>query len=145
MSQLFKPWPPERRCQFCGKPITGKSTKKFCNTGCKDSFHNAEKARKNSNTYSYETVMRQNEKHLKVLSANAYYQQNGISEGPLLGQGVNLSVCVNEEVHLKTGGVIYWYGCYGVELPTKVGGNYMLHQRDESKVPNFKLGGGNYV
>lgn len=138
MSNLFKPWNPERRCRFCGKPFTGKITKKYCNNECKDDFHNAEKKRKDAITYSYEQVLRQNEKHLKVFSGNTYYQQNGIAEGPLKGQGVDLSVCVNEEVHLTTGGVIYWYGCYGVELPTKVGGNYMLHQRDEARVPNFK-------
>lgn len=55
-------------CLQCGKPLkSGRTDKKFCNDGCRNAYHNAEKAAENEEIKKVENALRNNRRILRHL------------------------------------------------------------------------------
>ena len=55
-------------CLYCNKPITkGRTDKKFCDPGCKDSFYNAIKSEEQAEISKIEGILKRNRRILKRL------------------------------------------------------------------------------
>ncbi|MBL7709857.1 MAG: hypothetical protein JNJ86_12350 [Chitinophagaceae bacterium] len=55
-------------CLYCGKPIkSGRADKKFCDSGCKDSYNNARKEGERGEIRTIDLVLKKNRRVLKKL------------------------------------------------------------------------------
>lgn len=55
-------------CLYCGKPVkAGRSDKKFCDSGCKDSYYNAIKSREQAEISKIDGILKKNRRVLKKL------------------------------------------------------------------------------
>lgn len=55
-------------CLFCGKPIkSGRSDKKFCDSGCKDGYYNERKGDEREEINKIDLVLKKNRRVLKKL------------------------------------------------------------------------------
>jgi hypothetical protein len=61
----------ELSCLQCGKQLkSGRIDKKFCNEGCRNQYHNAQKKAENDETTKINMVLRHNRKILKEILAD---------------------------------------------------------------------------
>lgn len=137
--------PEPRICRnpLCGKVLPPNHPRKDCDDPCKNAYFYQNRKAEGEAIYSYERVLKNNEKHVKALYANTFFRRVGVPKEALEGQGINLEVFINGEQHTtrKTG--LIWFGRYGVELPAVKGGNFMLLERSDDRVPKYR--GGLYV
>ncbi|RPD44820.1 hypothetical protein [Paracnuella aquatica] len=127
----------------CRKELPPDHPRKDCNDKCKTTYFNDKAKEEKKSRFSYERVLKDNEKFVKRFYDNAYFRKVGVAEEALVGEGINLEVFLNQEHHKERHTGIIWYGCYGLELPKVEGRNYMPVQRSLDRVPKYK--GGRYV
>lgn len=77
----------ERKCNYCGEPLTGRVDKKFCNAYCKSAFQYEQKKRKPKSLFNrIDTQLKLNRRLLKE------YNKEGVTtirEEVLLQKGFN--------------------------------------------------------
>jgi len=58
----------DNTCIYCSRPIrSGRSDKKFCDSGCKDAYYNAIKSQEQSEISKIDTILKRNRRILKKL------------------------------------------------------------------------------
>lgn len=74
------------RCLHCGKPLrSGRTDKKFCNDGCRNAYHNAEKTAENDEIKKIKNALKNNRRILKHLLGDKTSET--VSREELLKQG----------------------------------------------------------
>jgi len=62
----MKSVPPEKNCPVCGKPLKGRSDKKFCDDYCRNAHHNALKAADSNLIRHINNALRKNRRILQT-------------------------------------------------------------------------------
>lgn len=93
-------------CLDCGKPISGRSDKKFCDDICRNSYNN----KLNSDTTNYvrniNNILRKNR---RVLEENLKGETTTISKQKLIDKGFNFKYYTNQIVTKNNHTYMYCY------------------------------------
>lgn len=99
-------------CLWCGKPLWGRSDKKFCDAGCRSTYHNARRKREGEEVKKVNRFLARNYNVLKSLDQR---HVKCISIGKLTEMGFNPGYFTGSRIPSprpgrKAGTVVYF--CY---------------------------------
>lgn len=96
-------------CQYCGKPIKGRSDKRFCNDDCRNHYNRherQEKTKPHPNTQEIFRIIRKNYILLKALAKPDALSTNYYDE-TITELGINQNFCTS--AHLDADGKLWRY------------------------------------
>ena len=114
----------------CAHPefIPRRSDQEFCDTTCKNHFHNKKRNEKNE-IYQDEAIIRKNCIILKKLYNDNRYL-NSVLDIILRHEGIDLNCHSRDGINESSGNKVIWFHQYGLELtqsmPHKI---YKIHKR----------------
>ena len=98
----------ERRCLRCGKPLKGRSDKKFCNDDCRTDYHNDRRRAREKELRAVNRILSNN---WKILSAQLREGHRDVPAGDLSARNFNFDIYTASRL-LFPGRRIYWcYNC----------------------------------
>jgi hypothetical protein len=119
----------EKKCLACGKIITGRTDKKFCNDWCRNGYNN----KNNSDTSSYvrniNNALRKNRRILEDFIP-ADVETAKVSKQKLLDKGFNFSYYTN--IYKTKKGTEYYF-CYEYGYLVMEHDYFFLVKRNEEK------------
>ncbi len=100
-----------RECLTCGKPVKGRSDKKFCDDYCRNSYNNQMKRMNHQPVSAINTVVRKNRAILEKLMGAAPSTPR-VSREQLLREGFHFKYITHSHTN-KKGGTYYYCYEYG--------------------------------
>ena len=98
----------ERHCLRCGKPLTGRSDKKFCNDDCRTDYHNDKRRIRDKQFRAVNHILSSN---WKILSAELRNGHSRVRAKDLAARNFNFEIYTTSRRNFP-GGRTYWcYNC----------------------------------
>lgn len=98
----------ERQCTRCGKPLKGRSDKKFCNDDCRSDYHNELRRARDKQLRAVNRILSSN---WKILSAAL---REGLREVPaedLAARNFNFKIYTTSRCRFPVGRTYWCYNC----------------------------------
>lgn len=102
----------KRYCQSCGHALHGRSDKKFCDDGCRNTFNNQQNSAQNKALRSINTILKRNRAILRTQLPEGKKQMK-ITKEQLVAMGFHLKYMTHQQV-LPNG--LYAQFCYELGL-----------------------------
>ncbi len=87
----------KRNCQCCGQVLYGRSDKKFCDDGCRNTFNNQQNSTQNKEMRSINTILKRNRAILLVKLPEGKKQVK-VSKEQLMVMGFNFKYMTHQLV-----------------------------------------------
>lgn len=80
--------PPAQTCLYCGKPLQGRSDKKFCDDQCRNSYNNQLNSDTNNNVRNINNILRRNRRIMEEINTSG---KTNVPKSKLLERGFNFN------------------------------------------------------
>jgi hypothetical protein len=87
----------KRFCQCCGHPIHGRSDKKFCDDGCRNTFNNQQNSAQNKEMRCINTILKRN-RAILLAKLPAGKKQVKVPKEQLVVMGFHLKYMTHQQV-----------------------------------------------
>lgn len=121
--------PNNSKCLECKKAINGRSDKKFCDDGCRNTFNNRVNSINNLNINKINGILRKNRKIIQSLLPND--ETTNVSEKTMRILGFNFDYITNIYT-TKTGSVYHF--CYEFGYLAVENNRFMLVKKKENNL-----------
>lgn len=96
----------EKKCLDCGRPISGRADKKFCDDGCRGNYNNKRYSEDNNYLRRVNSILKRNRKILEVLTTDG---RTKVTWKTLMREGFNFEYIT--EMY-ETGKGLQYRFCY---------------------------------
>jgi hypothetical protein len=121
-----------KTCLYCGKPLHGRSDKKFCDDQCRNSYNNQLNSDSSNYVRNINNILRKNRRIMEELNVDG---KTKLSKTKLLEHGFNFNYFTNTLI-TKTGKTYYF--CYEHGYLPIENDWYMLVIRDNDRNHNSR-------
>ena len=98
----------ERHCLRCGKPITGRSDKKFCNDDCRTDYHNDLRRKRERELRSVNRILSSN---WKILSTQLREGHDSVPAKDRAARNFNFDIYTTSRRCFPVGRTYWCYNC----------------------------------